>query len=115
MRLAMSQKRARRLSAVRIAPKLHGVERVWLVRHLLMDNSVTVELSMLRELWAMPPSPGLKKLLIHWTNFDPLPTGHQPLRIAFGGTTYVLDRTVSAGRFRQARQIGAMLVRRWNK
>ena len=115
MRLTMSQRPAQRLRAAVIAPKLHGTERVWLVHRLLMDQSVTVELSMLHELWNMPPSPGLKKMLLDWTNIEPLPKGRQPHRITINGKQYVVNRTIALQRFRQARQIGAKVLQRWNK
>ena len=115
MRLTMSQRPAQRLRAVVIAPKLHGAERVWLVHRLLMDQSVTVELSILHELWNMPPSPELKKMLLDWTNIEPLPQGRQPHRITINGKQYVVNRTVTLKRFRQARQIGAKVLQRWNK
>jgi hypothetical protein len=115
IRLTMSQRPAQRLRAVVIAPKLHGAERVWLVHRLLMDQRVTVELSILHELWNMPPSPGLKKMLLDWTNIEPLPKGRQPHRITINGKQYVVNRTVALKRFRQARQIGAKVLQRWNK
>jgi|GEM_PF-4308280 len=115
IRLTMSQRPAQRLRAVVIAPKLHGAERVWLVHRLLTDQRVTVELSILHELWNMPPSPGLKKMLLDWTNIEPLPKGRQPHRITINGKQYVVNRTVALKRFRQARQIGAKVLQRWNK
>ncbi len=115
MRITMSYRPAQRLRAVAVAPKLHDPQRVWLVHRLLMDPSVTVELSMLHELWNMSPSPGLRKMLTNWTNNEPLPHGHQPQRIKFNGKWYVVNRTVALRRFRQARQIGAKVLQQWRK
>ena len=115
LRLVMSQQRSQRLRAAAIAPKLHGTEQVWLVQRLLMDQSVTVELTMLHELWELRPSTPLRKMLIHWTNLEPLPTGHSPQVIIFNGKKYTVNRTITLRRYRTARRIGALLLQRWKK
>ena len=115
LRLVMSQHRRQRLRAVVIAPKLHGTEQVWLVHRLLLDQSVTVELAMLHELWKLHPTTPLRKMLIHWTNLDPLPTGHSPQVINFNGKQYTVNRTISLNRYRTARRIGTLLLQRWKK
>ena len=115
MRLVMSQKPHQRLRAAAIAPKLRSTQRVWLVHRLLTDQSVTVELSMLHELWTLHPSTQLRKMLTYWTNLEPLPKGHSSQMILFNGQKYVVNRTVSLNRYRTARRIGALLLRRWKK
>ncbi len=115
LRLVMAQQCSQRLRAAAIAPKLHGAEQVWLVHRLLMDQSVTVELTMLHELWKLRPSAPLRKMLIHWTNLEPLPKGHTPQVINFNGKTYTVNRTISLNRYRTARRIGTLLLQRWKK
>ncbi len=115
LRLVMSQQRRQRLHAAAIAPKLHGTEQVWLVHRLLTDPSVTVELTMLHELWKLHPSAPLRNMLVHWTNLEPLPKGHSPQTIMFNGKKYVVNRTISLNRYRTARRIGALLLQRWKR
>ncbi|MGC9259707.1 MAG: hypothetical protein ACP5I8_06450 [Phycisphaerae bacterium] len=118
MRLVMSRRRSQRLRTVAIAPKLHGVERSWLIHRLLMDQRVSVELAMLHALWEMPPTPRLVRVVSHWIHVDPLPKGHARAAshtFVFNARRYVVKRTVSAQRYQQARRIGAMLLIRWRK
>ena len=115
IRLVMSQNPGQRLRAAAVAPKLHGTQRVWLVQRLLTDQSVTVELTMLHELWTLHPSTQLRKMLIHWTNLEPLPKGHSPQVIIFNGKKYTVNRTITLSRYRTARRIGALLLQRWKK
>ncbi len=115
LRLVMSQKPHQRLRAAAIAPKLHSTQRVWLVHRLLTDQSVTVELSMLHELWTLHPSTQLRKMLTYWTNLAPLPKCHRPQAINFNGKKYIVNRTISLNRYQTARRIGALLLQRWKK
>ena len=118
MRMVMSRQRSQRLRTVSIAPKLHGVEQLWFIHRLLMDQRVSVELAMLHALWKMPKSSRLMNLLNHWVNVEPLPKGHNGhgLKvIEFNGRAYVIDRTVGVQRYRQARRIGRLLLERWQK
>jgi hypothetical protein len=116
MRMAMSRRRALRLRAVRIAPKLHGEQRAWLVHRLLADQSATVEFAMLHELWKLPASPRLIKTVQTWATLDPLPPGHNENKstaITLNGHAYSVSRAVKVRRYEQARKIGAMVLRRW--
>ncbi len=118
MRMAMSRRRAQRLRAAGIAPKLHGVQRAWLVHRLLLDPSVTVELAMLHELWKLPSSPRLIKTVRTWVTLDPLPKGYDgtvPAGIEFYGHSYKVGRIVAVKRYQQARNSGAMLLSHWEK
>ncbi len=118
MHLAMSRRLSRRMRTVPIAPKLHGVERTWLIHHLLSDQRVCVELAMLDTLWKMPIYyPSLVTPIWNWAVMEPLPKGRNGTglqHVIINGHAYAVSRIVSTSRYRQARDIGGRLLSRWN-
>ena len=118
MYLVMSPSRSQRLRVAAIAPKLHGVQRAWLIHRLLMDPRVSVELTMLHELWKIPATTRLKRVVKQWVHVDPLPknyTGTASYRLVFHSRRYVIKSTICVQRYQQVRRLGAMLLNRWQK